>query len=134
MKKVYRLAQVVLSKAEDGLWYDHDERSYDARGWGLCFRLFAGHVVRPFTRPRYWFKDGVPSKWNAFDPQYHGLIQFWTPFAPFLSVAAGTWGFYFGFKIFSLEPEKYRAMVGEDQQLGSQALTPSITTRSTRWK
>lgn len=132
--KVYQLAQLALSKAEDGLWYDHDERSYDARGWGVCFRLFAGSVVRPITRPRYWFAKDVPSKWNAFDPQYHALLKFWTPFAPFISVAAGTWGFYAGFKIFDLEPEKYRAMVGEDQFAGSRALTLSATTRSTRWK
>ena len=132
--KVYRLAQLVVSKAEDGLWYDHDERSYDGKGWGFAFRLFAGHVVRPITRPRYWFAKDVPSKWNEFNPKYHTVLKGWLPVAPFLSVALGRFGFYIGFKVFDLSPEKYRPMVGADQFPGSQALTPSATTRTTRWK
>lgn len=132
--KIYRLAQLVISKAEDGLWYDHDERSYDEKGWGFAFRLFAGDVVRPITRPRYWFADGVPSKWNEFDPKYHTVLKFWLPVAPFLSVALGRFGFYLGFKVFDLSPEKYRPMVGDAQFAGSQALTLSATTRATRWK
>jgi len=132
--KVHRLAQLVISKAEDGLWYDHDERAYDEKGWGFAFRLFAGDVVRPITRPRYWFAKDVPSKWNEFDPKYHMVLKGWTPVAPFLSVALGRFGFYIGFKVFDLSPEKYRPMVGDAQYPGSQALTPSATTRATRWK
>lgn len=132
--KIFKLFQIVVGKAEDGLWYDHDERAYDPKGFGIALRFFAGDVVRPYTKPKYWFDD-VPNKWNNFDPEYHGVLKFWLPVAPFLSVALGPWGFYIGFKIFSLEPTKYIPMVGEaNVHLGSQALTPSATTRSTRWK
>lgn len=132
--KTFRLFQLVLSKAEDGLWYDHDERSYDPKGWGIALRFFAGHVVRPYTRPKFWFKTGIPSKWNSFHPTFHGVIKFWLPIAPFLSISLGRFGFYIGFKIFSLEPLKYVPMVGPNEVYdGSSALTPSITTRRSRW-
>lgn len=135
MMKVYRLLQLVLSQAEKGLWWDHDERMYQPHGWGIMIKLFCGPVVRPYTRPRFWFKTGIPSKWNEFDPQWHGLIRFYMPLAPFLSIALGPVGIYLGFKVFDLESEKYRRMVGSASVFqGSQALTPSVTTRTTRWK
>ena len=133
--KVYKLVQFVFSMAEKGLWWDHDERNYQEKGWGIMLKFFAGPVVRPYTRFRFWFVEGVPSKWNEFDPQFHGLIRFWWPLCPFLSVALGPLGLYIGFKVFDLESEKYRKMVGSANVFqGSQALTPSITTRTTRWK
>lgn len=133
--KVFKLLQVVLSKAEKGLWYDHDQRFYDERGWGLVFKVFAGPIVRPITKPQYWFVAGIPSKWNEFDPQFHYLLKLWLPLCPFISIAAGRFGLYAGFKVFDLESEKYRKMVGSaNVHPGSQALTPSITTRTTRWK
>lgn len=132
--KVYKLLQLVVSKAEKGLWWDHDEREYQSSGWGIMLKLFAGPVVRPITKPKYWFKD-TPSKWNEFDPEYHLLFKLPFFIGPFISVALGPYGFYAGFKVFNLESAKYKQMVGDDQVYpGSQALTPSITTRSTRWK
>jgi len=133
--KVYKLIQLVISTAEKGLWWDHDQRFYEPEGFGFMFKLFAGPVVRPITKPQYWFKDGVPSKWNEFDPQYHWLVKL-PPFVwPFVSLAVGPYGFYFGFKVFDLESEKYKRMVGAVEVFrGSQALTPSVTTRTTRWK
>ena len=133
--KVYKIVQLVLSTAEKGLWWDHDERRYTPEGFGIMFKLFAGPVVRPITKPKYWFKDDVPSKWNTFNEEYHWLIK--VPFfiGPFLSVTFGQYGFYFGFKVFDLESEKYKQMVGDSEvYAGSQALTPSVTTRTTRWK
>lgn len=128
--RVFKIGQLVLSKAEKGLWYDHDMREYDDVGWGICLKLFAGVMLRPITKPRYWFsRDWVPSKWNAFDPKYHWLLKLPIPLAPFLSVAAGRFGFYIGFKVFSLESEKYRRMTPEK----GEALTLSATTRTTRW-
>lgn len=133
--RVFKLLQLVVSTAEKGLWWDHDQRDYDPKGWGVAIKLFAGPVVRPMTKPRYWFKANVPSKWNEFDPEYHRLLN--VPFfiGPFLSVAVGPYGFYVGFKVFDLESAKYRQMVGADEVYpGSQALTPSATTRTTRWR
>ena len=129
MKLIKRLIQLVVSSAERGLWYDHDEREYDPRGWGICIKLFAGPMLRPIVKPRYWFKP-VPSQWNQFDPKYH--MRLYLPFivAPFISVAVGRWGLYFGFKIWDSENEKYRPMTEEKREW----LAPSISTRSTRWK
>lgn len=129
MKLIKRLIQLVVSSAERGLWYDHDEREYDPRGWGICIKLFAGPMLRPIVKPRYWFKP-VPSQWNQFDPKYH--MRLYLPFivAPFVSVAVGRWGLYFGFKIWDSENEKYRPMTEESREW----LAPSISTRSTRWK
>lgn len=125
-----KLLQIVISKAERGLWYDHDERGYDDKGWGICIKLFSGWVLRPMTKPRFWFVKGVPHKWNAFDPDYHWLLKWPMPVAPFVSIALGRWGVYFGFKVWDSENPKYRAMTPKAQEW----LTPSISTRSTRWK
>jgi len=128
---VMKLLQVVLSKAEKGLWYDHDERGYDAKGWGICLKLFSGIMYRPITKPKYWFSnDWVPSKWNEFTPEYHWLLKIPVVLAPFVSVAFGERGFYFGFKVFSLDSEKYRRMTNKT----GEALTFSVSTRNTRWK
>lgn len=129
MKLIKRLIQLVVSSAERGLWYDHDEREYDPRGWGICIKLFAGPMLRPIVKPRYWFKP-VPSQWNQFDPKYH--MRLYLPFivAPFVSVAVGRWGLYFGFKIWDSENPKYRPMTEESREW----LAPSLSTRSTRWK
>lgn len=133
--RVFKLLQIVISKAEKGLWYDHDQREFDTRGWGIFLKVFAGPIVRPITKPQYWFVTGIPSKWNEFDPQFHWLLRFWFPFCPFFSICFGEYGFYLGFKVFDLESEKYRKMVGSVHvHPGSQALTPSVTTRTTRWK
>lgn len=133
--KVHKLFQLVLSTAEKGLWWDHDERGYTPKGWGLTVKLLAGPVVRPVTKPQYWFKHNIPSRWNEFDPQWHWLIKIPFFVGPFVSVAIGEYGFYFGFKVFDLESKKYEAMVGaEEVYHGSQALTPSATTRRTRWR
>lgn len=129
--KLRKLLEVTLAKAERGLWFDHDERGYDPRGWGICIKLFSGPVLRPMTRPRYWFsRDWVPSKWNSFDPEYHWLLKWPMPVAPFVSIALGPWGVYFGFKVWDSSNPKYRAMTPEVREW----LAPSISTRSTRWK
>lgn len=133
--KVHKLFQIVVSMAEKGLWWDHDERAYQPNGWGFAFKLFAGPVVRPITKPQYWFTQNIPSKWNEFDPQWHWLLKIPFFVGPFVSIAFGEYGLYIGFKVFDLESAKYKKMVGADQVFtGSQALTPSITTRTTRWK
>ena len=133
--KLYRWFQLILSKAERGLWYDHDEREYDSSGWGLCIKLYGGWVFRPIPRPSVWISllTGNPAlsdAWNNFNPDQHIMIKFWFPVLPFISVALGPMGFYAGFKTFSTDNERYRAW-GVDA--GGYALTPSISTRMTRW-
>lgn len=126
-----KLLQLVISKAERGLWFDHDERGYDPHGWGICIKLFSGWVLRPMTKPQFWFRQqAVPSKWNSFDPRYHWLLKWPMPVAPFVSIALGRWGVYFGFKVWDSSNPKYRAMTPEAREW----LTPSVSTRSTRWR
>lgn len=132
--KVFSLLEISIAKAEKGLWYDHDQRAYDPTGWGIVLKFFAGTVVRPMTKPRYWFVKGVPSKWNEFNPDYHWRFKIWLPLAPFLSIAVGEAGAYIGFKVFDLESAKYKPLVGDAEvHPGSKALTLSATTRRTRW-
>lgn len=129
--KIWRLIQFILSSAERGLWFDHDEREYYEGGWGFVFKLYAGPMLRPVLRPKFWFcKSPVPSMWNEFNPDYH--LKIYLPFivAPFVSVAIGRWGFYAGFKIWDSNNEKYRKMTPEAREW----LAPSVSTRSTRWK
>ena len=133
--KVCRLIQFQLSTPDVGLWHDHDKREYNPKSWGIVLKLFAGDIVRPFTRPAFWGKKDVPSKWNNFDDDYHFLIRAWFPFCPFISIALGKRGVYAGFKVADFDSPKYEQMLGKDDvYIGSEALVPSITIRSTRWK
>ena len=111
MVKLRQLLQIVISTTERGLWYDSDEREYRSKGFGCTFKLYAGDVFRPYTCPKYWFKD-VLSKWNEFNPEYHGLIKFSFPLLSFFTLAIGPYGFCAGFKVFDAQGEKYRPMVG----------------------
>lgn len=126
---------LTLSTAEKGLWYDSDKDvDHLEQGAGVVLKIRSGWTVRPFTKPKYWFKES-PSKWNEFNPEYHGLIKFWFPVCPFVSVCFKQYGAYFGWKAFNLEKDKYAVLVGaENISAGNQALTPSITIRRTRHK
>jgi hypothetical protein len=168
--KVYGLVAASLSIPEKGLWYDSDKDLDDLEeGWGAVLQFWAGWVIRPYTKPKYWFKapkiepltwkeffswrrgflgqqwstwnpanwirDDIPSKWNEWDSTHHGLIKFWFPLCPFVSVCAGRFGFYAGFKVWNLEKSKYAQMVGvKNIAPGNRALTLSTTIRRTRTK
>jgi hypothetical protein len=134
--KVHGLIAATLSTPEKGLWYDSDKDLDDLEeGWGAVAQLWAGWVIRPYTKPKYWFSKDVPSKWNEWDSTHHGLIKFWFPLCPFVSACAGRFGFYVGFKVWNLEKDKYAQMVGiKNIGEGNRALTLSATIRRTRAK
>lgn len=133
--RLFRWVQIIIGKAERGLWYDHDQREYDPKGYGICLKFYGGHVFRPIPKPRYWLQllkgnTAIPDSWDQFNRTDHWMIHFWFPLLPFFSIALGEMGVYAGFKTFSLENERYRKWgVGPD----GAALTPSISTRMTRW-
>ena len=137
MKKVIPLLQLVFSKSEKGLWYDHDKQTYDKKGWGLVVKLWIGSVIRPV--PKFWIKDSNP--WRGDDPWFVIRIPF--VIAPFVSIALGRIGVYFGFKTFEVK-DKHRSLDRygnwmREEEFGTDVdpaeyLAPSVTIRSTRWK
>lgn len=137
--KVYELLQLILSASEHGLWYDHDRRDYQAKGWGVMFKLKAGHCIRHGLRPKYWFRswrgEEFPSAWKAFDPKYHFIIHIPFMIVPFFSIALGSYGLYIGFKNARIEkPEQFGKMFELSQiKKGSQALVLSASWRRSRW-
>lgn len=154
-KKV-RLAnwlQLVVGTAEDGLWWDSDRKYSKHRkgggksGWGIKLAIRGGLVLRPVSRPKYWWhrlvvalrgvidtdRKPLPNKWEHFDPEYYWVLRFWFPILPFLSMAFGNYGFYIGFKEYELDWEAYKRFAKpEEVRKGNQALAPSISTRRTR--
>jgi len=77
-----------LGKFERGLWYDHDKQQYDENGFGVKFDIVSGHMLRPFKKP-----FSAENPWKGGKDA--GVLRL--PFiGPFLSVAIGPYGFYFG--------------------------------------
>ena len=137
MKKVIKLFQIIFSKAENGLWYDHDERTYDKKGWGICAKLFIGKMIRPV--PKFWIKDSNP--WQGDVPWF--VIRSPWMVAPFISIALGKFGLYFGFKVFEVKDRhksnlRYGKWMREEEfgtdEKPAEYLTLTASIRTTRWK
>lgn len=136
MRKVTKVLQLIISKAEEGLWYDSDLKVYDSNGWGICLKFYIGKVIRPV--PKFWIKGSNP--WRGDDPWFVIRIPF--VIVPFLSIAIHKFGFYIGFKTFNVE-EKHRSLSRygkwmRNEEFGSERpatyLTLSVTIRRTRDK
>lgn len=121
---IKKIIQIIISKAETGLWYDHDKRDYDPQGWGLCIKLFTGSFIRPV--PKFWVKDANP--WTG---DHWFVIRFPFVILPFISIAIGQWGFYLGGKVFKADADEPWV---KEHEIGNEYLTLSATTRKTRWK
>lgn len=121
---ILKLIQLVISKAEAGLWYDHDKKSFDQSGWGICLKLFAGTFVRPVAK--FWKKGANPWKGDHWF-----VIRLPIVILPFLSIALFNWGAYIGGKVFHVDSDEPWAKPSE---YGKDMLTVSFTTRATRWK
>lgn len=123
MKNIYHLFEMALQKAESGLWYDADKKAYDPHGWGIVLKFLAGSFARPV--PKFWTGEN-PWTQNAW-------FTIRLPFVvlPFLSIAAGSFGFYIGGKSFLVDPDEPWSKPSE---WGRHKLTISATIRRTRWK
>ena len=123
MQDIYYPLQVVISKAERGLWYDSNERVYDPNSWSIMFKVYAGKFARPIAKP---FSGENPWSGKAW-------FTLRLPFMilPFLSIAYKKFGFYVGGKIFYVDKDEPWARLDEHDKL---RLTISMTIRRTRWK
>ena len=125
-----------LGSYERGLWFDHDQKEHQAEGFGLKCDLVAGQMIRPVAK--FWEPDNNP--WKGDEPWF--VIRC-PMIGPFISLAIGDLGFYFGFKTFRVEdrhraPERYgRWMRKEEFAEPNEVavyLQPTATLRRTRWK
>ena len=124
-----------LGKFERGLWYDHDKQQYDENGFGVKFDIVSGHMLRPFKKP-----FSAENPWKGGKDA--GVLRL--PFiGPFLSVAIGPYGFYFGLKAYEVTTEhggedRYGRWIRPEEVPPKGKtyiyLCPSATIRRTRWK
>jgi hypothetical protein len=120
---------------ERGLWFDHDNKEHQAGGVGMKLDILAGHMIRPV--PKFWKPKQNP--WKGDDPWF--VIR--SPMiGPFISLALGDKGVYFGFKTFEVSDkhrslERYGKWMHESEFPQSEApsvfMQPSATIRRTRW-
>lgn len=127
---------LTLGSYEQGLWFDHDQRAQQASGVGMKLDLVAGQMIRPVRK--FWEPGNNP--WKGDEPWF--VIRC-PMIGPFISLAVGDLGFYFGFKTFEVEdkhrsPERYGRWMREDEFAEPNEvavyLQPSATLRRTRWK
>lgn len=141
--KVYRWIQFVLSQSERGLWWDHDNRAPDdlhdgsGHGWGFVFKIYSADcIVRPFDRNPF---APLGHKWNDWQPRLHRKLLLktnWLKYIPlpFISIALWRYGFYLGFKLVDVSEKYYPLLEISQHEEGAEYATPSVTTRTTRWK
>ena len=125
-----------LGSYERGLWFDHDTKEYQSGGLGMKLDIVAGQMIRPV--PKYWEESNNP--WKGDEPWF--VIR--SPMiGPFISLAIGDLGLYFGFKTFKVEDEhrsleRYGKWMRENEfpepNNVNTYLQPSATMRRTRWK
>ncbi len=125
-----------LGSYERGLWFDHDRRQYQPAGFGLRFDIVAGKMIRPV--PKFWERGNNP--WQGGEPWF---VLRAPMVGPFLSLAIGQFGAYFGFKTFSVDQshrssERYGRWMREEEFPEPNEvyvyLQPSLTIRRIRWK
>ena len=120
---IIKLFQLVFSKSESGLWWDHDRRGYDENGWGVVLKFFAGSFARPV--PKFW------TKLNPWQEESWFTIRLPFVILPFFSICLGGFGFYLGGKVFTVDEDEPWS---RDVEHGTDMLTISASLRRTRWK
>lgn len=128
--------QASLGGYERGLWFDHDRKEHRPQGIGLKLDLVAGQMIRPV--PKFWLPDSNP--WRGDEPWF--VIR--SPMiGPYISLAVGDFGAYFGFKTFAVErmhrsTDRYGRWMHEDEFPQPDSvnvyLQPSASLRRTRWE
>ena len=127
---------LTLGSYERGLWFDHDQKKHQATGVGLKLDVVAGKMIRPV--PKFWEASNNP--WKGDEPWF--VIR--SPMVgPYVSLAVGDLGAYFGFKTFRVEDkhrslDRYGKWMYESEFPEPNAvnvyLQPSASLRRTRWK
>ncbi len=91
-----------LSSYEKGLWFDHDSKEFNPKGWGIKINLNWGKMIRPIKK--FWIPGNNP--WKGDKPWFVIRIPFMVGI--FVSVALGKYGVYLGTKTFRVS-EKHRS-------------------------
>jgi hypothetical protein len=125
-----------LGSYEHGLWFDDDVKKDHATGFGMKLDIVAGQMIRPV--PKYWESSNNP--WKGDEPWF--VIR--SPMiGPYISLAIGEIGVYFGFKTFLVEDrhrclERYGRWMNENEFPEPNGvnvyLQPSASIRRTRRK
>ena len=125
-----------LGSYERGLWYDDDVKEHHATGFGMKLDIVAGQMVRPVSK--FWEASNNP--WKGDEPWF--VIR--SPMiGPYISLAIGDIGLYFGFKTFQVENrhrslDRYGRWMHENEfpepNDVNVYLQPSASIRRTRWK
>jgi hypothetical protein len=127
---------VSLGAYERGLWFDHGRKQRLPEGFGLKFDIVAGQMIRPV--PKFWKAGNNP--WKGGEPWF---VLRCPMVGPYISLAAGNLGTYFGFKTFRVADEhhsadRYGKWMHENEfpppDDAHVYLQPSATLRRTRWK
>ena len=125
-----------LGSYERGLWFDHDQRQHQLGGFGLKLDIVTGHMVLPV--PKYWEPSNNP--WKGGEPWF---ILRSPMIGPFMSLAVGDFGAYFGCKTYMVEDrhrslDRYGRWMRESEFPEPNAvnvyLQPTASLRRTRWK
>jgi hypothetical protein len=127
---------LTIGSYERGLWFDHDVKEHQPTGFGMKLDIIAGQMIRPV--PKFWEASNNP--WKGDEPWF--VIR--SPMiGPYISMAIGDIGLYFGFKTFQVEQkhrslERYGRWMHENEfpepNNVNVYLQPSASIRRTRWK
>lgn len=103
----------------------------EGKRFGLTIRFQGGDVYRPNIKdaPYRPGREGEDKGWFNTLPTKAIRFKMPLPILPFLSIGIGKYGFYVGFKTFSMNYPEYvdlPRIKPEDVYEGSMALTPSI--------
>jgi hypothetical protein len=131
---------LTLCTEKSALWWDSDKKYSEPEGkpgFGIMVSLKWGRVIRPIAK--FWKREKYPKEYNAWESGRHWFVlDFKQLFniipAPFISIAIGKYGFYFGFKTYELGREKYNIWVPQGVNKNGQYLAPSASIRKTRIK
>ena len=127
---------LTLGSYERGLWFDHDQRQHQPAGVGMKLDIVAGHMILPI--PKYWETSNNP--WKGDEPWF---VLRSPMIGPFISLAVGDFGAYFGCKTYTVEDrhrslDRYGGWMCEDEFPEPNAvnvyLQPTASLRRTRWK
>ncbi len=125
-----------LGSYERGLWFDDNVKERHATGFGMKLDIVAEQMIRPVSK----FREASNNPWKGDEPCF--VIR--SPMiGPYISLAVGDIGLYFGFKTFQVENrhrslDRYGRWMHENEfpepNDVNVYLQPSASIRRTRWR
>jgi len=96
-----------IGRWEDSNWYDTDKKKCSEDNYGVKFDLAWGWAIRPIPDP---FCDDEEENCNPWKGGKYLTILKFPVIAPYISVAAGKYGFYLGFKAFEVYEPRHTGL------------------------